>query len=73
MAIGERVFIYSTFVVRLDLFNFNTRHIIERIHTDFVIKVTDVTNDGLILHLRHVVCSDDTIISSRCDVDVTPA
>jgi hypothetical protein len=32
-------------------------------HIDFVIKMTDVSNDGIILHLGHMLSHDDSQFS----------
>ena len=37
---------------------------------DFVVEVTDVTDDGLVLHLSHVLDSDDVTVASAGDEDV---
>ncbi len=39
-------------------------------HFDFVVEVTDVADDGLVLHLRHVVGGDDFEVARGGDEDV---
>ena len=73
MAIGEGIFINRTLDVWFDHFNLNPWHVIERVHTDLIIEVTDITNDRLILHLGHMVGRNDTIVTSGSDVDIAPA
>ena len=73
VAIGEGIFINRTLDVWFDHFNLNTWHVIERIHTDLIIEVTDITNDRLVLHLRHVVSGNNAIVTSGGDVDIAPA
>ena len=40
---------------------------------DLVVEETDVTIDRLIFHFRHVVESDDILVTGGGDVDITPA
>ena len=68
----EGIFINRTFFIRLDAFNIHAWHIIERIHTDFIVEVTNITNDRLILHLGHMVGSNDTVVARSRDIDVSP-
>ena len=39
---------------------------------NLIIEVTDVTNDGLVFHLLHVLGPDDVEVTSGGDVDVSP-
>ena len=39
-------------------------------HVDFVVEVTDVSNDRAILHLAHVLSRDDALVSSCGHKDV---
>jgi len=45
----------------------------EASHIDFVVEVTDVDNDGVVLHLAHVGGGDDVVVASGGDVDVGDA
>jgi len=40
-------------------------------HVNFVIEVTDVTNDGVVLHLSHVLLHNDILVSSGGDEDIS--
>jgi hypothetical protein len=40
-------------------------HGLKTSHIDFIIEVADVTDDGIVLHLYHVRCHDDSLVSSR--------
>src|SRR5580658_1561988 len=42
-------------------------------HLDLVVEVTDVADDGLILHLAHVLQRDDVDVAGGGDVDVAAA
>merc|ERR1712087_356194 len=50
----------------LDIFNLDTWELLKLSHLDFVVKVTDVAYDGVVLHLFHVLQSDDFEIPSGC-------
>ncbi|KAJ0949046.1 hypothetical protein HanRHA438_Chr01g0034431 [Helianthus annuus] len=40
-------------------------------HVDFVVEVTDVADDGIVLHLLHVRNHDDVFVTSGGDEDVS--
>ena len=42
----------------------------ESIHINFVIEVTNVSNDGVVLHLVHVFGHEDTLVTSGGDEDI---
>src|SRR5690606_25007385 len=65
----ERVFINLWLDVGAD----DTRCVVELVNLDFVVEVADVTNDGLILHLLHVLEADDVEVAGGGDVNVAPA
>src|SRR5438270_10226240 len=44
--------------------------IVEPVYLNLVIEVTNVTNDGLVFHLEHVLECDDVAVASSGDVDV---
>ena len=39
-------------------------------HVNFVIEVTDVSNDGVVLHLSHILLHDDILVTSGGDEDI---
>ena len=39
-------------------------------HFDLVVEVTDIADDGLVLHAFHVLAGDDVVIAGAGDVDV---
>ena len=42
----------------------------EALHVDLVVEVTDVSNDGVVLHLLHGVGHEDSLVSGSGDEDV---
>jgi len=42
----------------------------ESSHVDFVVEMSDVSNNSVVLHLAHVRGSDDVVVTSGSDVDV---
>ena len=68
VATGEGVFVDLGLDVELG----HAFGILERIDLDLVVEVTDVTDDGLVLHLLHVLEADDVEVAGGGDVDVAP-
>jgi hypothetical protein len=58
----------STWGLIFDLFY--SGPVVELVHFNFIVKVADITDDGLILHLAHVLGGDDILVSGGGDVDV---
>ena len=56
--------------LRLDLGFLDSWVGLKTVHVNFVIEVTDVSDDGVVLHLSHVVLHDDALVSSGGDEDV---
>ena len=54
----------------LDGNNFDAGVAFKTSHVDFVIEVTNVANDSVVLHLSHIGSHDDAEVSSGGDVDV---
>jgi len=44
---------------------------LEACHVDLIIKVADVSNDGVVLHLGHVLLHDDVFVSSSGDENIS--
>ena len=44
--------------------------LLEGFSLDLVVEMADVTNNGVVLHLAHVIDSDDLLVSSGSDVDI---
>ena len=70
--IRESVFINRTFVVGFDFLNFHSGGVVEFIDFDFVIEVTDVTDDGLVLHFGHMVSGNDAVVTGGGHIDIAP-
>ena len=56
--------------LRLNLGFFDSWIALESLHIDLVIEMTNVSNDGVVLHLGHLVLHDDTLVTSGGDEDV---
>lgn len=65
----EGEFIY----LRLDIQTLDVGVFFQWGDLNFVVKVTDVADDGLILHLFHVLKANNVAIAGGGDVDVRPA
>merc|ERR1719235_425310 len=49
--------------LRLDVLNLDSWELLESFHLNLIVKVTNVTNNGIVLHGLHVLQSDDLEIS----------
>src|SRR5205823_6175050 len=47
--------------------------VVERFHLDLAVEVADVADDGLVLHVAHVVQRDDVHVARTGDVDIAAA
>merc|ERR1719378_307646 len=47
----------------LDVLDFNTFEALQACHVDLIVKVTNVADDGVILHLLHVLQPDDVEVA----------
>jgi len=61
---GEKV------VLRLDGDALHALGAVEAVNLDLVVEVADVTDDGLVLHLGHVLEGDDVFVTRGGDVDI---
>ena len=68
LPLGERVLVN----LRLDVEPLGFRAV-QLCHLNFVVEVADVADDGLVLHLAHVVKRDDVQIAGAGDVDIAAA
>ena len=66
MSVGEHVLV----VLRFDLDAFDPLHLLQAGHVDLVVEMPDVADYHLVLHLRHVLRSNDVLVAGRCDEDV---
>merc|ERR550537_818452 len=69
MAIRE----YEAIHLRFDVLDLNAWEFLQCIHLNLVVKVTNVANDGIVLHLLHVLQGDDLEVACGCDEDVDVA
>merc|ERR1719146_22631 len=49
--------------LRLDVLNLDSWELLESFHLNLIVEVTNVTNDGVVLHGLHVLQSDDLEVS----------
>ncbi len=56
--------------LRLDVDPHDITHLVEPGHIDFVVEVTNVADDRLMLHAGHVVGRDDALVAGGGDEDV---
>lgn len=66
VTIGENPFV----VLRLDFVPLDARNLLEAGHVNFVVEVTDVTDDGAVLHLFHLGGRDDAGVAGGGHEDV---
>ena len=59
-------------VLRLDVDVLHARHLFEASHVDFIVEVSDIADDGLVFHFRHLVGRNDVFIARRRYEDVGP-
>src|SRR5947209_7996800 len=69
VAIGERVLVH----LRLDVGALHAGGGVEEVDLYLVVEVTDVADDGLTLHVLHVVEGEDVHVAGAGDVDVADA
>ena len=50
--------------LRLDIHSGDVRRILQSFSLDFVIEMTNVTNNSVVFHLAHVLKSNDSFVSS---------
>merc|ERR1719352_1242399 len=66
MAIRE----YKTINLGLDVLHLNARETLELGHLNLIVEVTNVTNNGIVLHFLHVLQGDNLEITRRCHENV---
>lgn len=57
--------------LRLDVLPLDSLPVHEASHVNFIVKVTNVANNGVVLHLGHVGGHDDVLVASGGHKDVT--
>merc|ERR1712139_531125 len=54
----------------LDVLDLDAREAFKLGHLDLVVKMANVSHNGIVLHLLHVLKPDDVEVTSSCDKDV---
>ena len=54
----------------LDIYFLNTWISFKSCHIDFVVEMSNVTNDSIVFHLGHHINHDDLVVSSSSDKDI---
>ena len=57
--------------LRLDVLPLDSLPLHETEHVNLIVKVTNVADNGIVLHLGHVGCHDDILVASGGHKDVT--
>merc|ERR1712193_250277 len=55
---------YKAVHLWLDILDLDAREILEQVHLALIVKVADIANDSIVLHLLHVLQPDDFEITS---------
>jgi len=55
----------------LNLNTLNAWILIETSHVNFIIKMTNVTNNSIVLHLGHIGSHNDVFVSCSSDEDIS--
>merc|ERR1712093_299391 len=66
MAVGEDELVD----LRLDLDPLDTGELLEGLHLDLIVEVTDVAHDGVVAHLLHVLNADDIAVAGGGDEEL---
>ena len=66
VSVGELVAV----ALGLDVLALDAGEGLEASHVNLVVEVTDVADDGVVLHLLHVVAHDDVLVTGGGDEDV---
>ena len=61
---------YPLVHLRLDLDALVGRIFLKPRHFDFVVEMADVADDGLVLHVVHVIAGDDVVVAGAGDENV---
>jgi hypothetical protein len=67
VSIGELVSV----ALGLDVLSLNSWVVLKSLHVEFIVEVTNVANDGVVLHLSHVVGHNDALVSSGSHINVS--
>ena len=61
---------YFLDVTQKDVDFLNTFVVFQCIDLNLIVEVTDIADDGLVFHLKHVLEGDDVAVACACDEDV---
>jgi len=56
--------------LRLDIDLFDLGPILQLPNLDLIVKMTNITNDTQVFHLRHMISRNDLAVAGRCDKNV---
>ncbi len=59
-------------VLRLDVDVLHARDLLEAGHVDFIVEVSDIADDGLVFHPRHLIGRNDVLVARRRHEDIGP-
>lgn len=62
---------FESFDLGLDFNLLDTGPVGETVVVDFVIEVTDVTDDGVVLHLSHMFSHNDVLVTGGGNEDIS--
>merc|ERR1712118_293246 len=60
----------ETVCLRFDVLNFDAREALQFSHLNLIVEMANVANNGVVLHLLHVLEGDDIEVSSSGHKDV---
>merc|ERR1719277_777277 len=60
MTVGE----HKVINLRFDIFDFDTRELLKLSHLNLIVEVSNIANNGIVLHFLHVIQRDDLEVSS---------
>ena len=55
----------------LDVDSLDAWVVLKTFHIDFIVEVTNVTNDGIVLHLGHMADHNDVLVTSAGNEDIS--
>jgi len=61
---------FETVYLFLNVCLFDSWVSLETSHVNFVIEMSDVSDDGIVLHLRHILNHNNLIVSSGSDKNI---
>ena len=65
------IFEFISINLIFNILMFNSLDFFKSSGIDFVIEMSDVSNDSVVFHLNHMVSHDDVLVSSGGDEDIS--